>query len=107
VKGPGQSSVITIPFVQTIYSTKTGERLRVFKINYVDDGDFLACCTWHDALYNICVNGKKMERSCLLRVGDTLQMVRKKSGKVREFEMQLAMDSDIGLKTRFKKTNLQ
>ena len=94
VKGPGQSKLITIPFVQTIYNTKTGGRLRIFKIRYVDD--FLACCTWKDALYTICVNGKKMEGHCLLRVGDTLQMVRKKSGKVREFEMKLAMDSDIG-----------
>jgi hypothetical protein len=100
VNRPGRSILITIPFVQTICSTKTGEHLRVFKIDYVDAGDFLACCTWKDALYHICVNGKKMESHCLLRVGDTLQMVRKKSGKVREFEMKLAMDSDIGFVER-------
>lgn len=102
MKRPGRSNLVTIPFVQTIYNTKTGELLRVFRIKHVDDGHFLACCTWKDAKYTLCVNGKKMEKQCLLRVGDTLQMVRKKSGKVREFEMKLAMDSDIGFVERYE-----
>lgn len=95
VNGLGRTILITIPFLQTIVSRTTRGRQRVFKINYVGGSDFIACCTWNDELYSISVNDKKMESHCLLRLGDTLQMVRKKSGKVREFKMKLAIDSDI------------
>jgi hypothetical protein len=74
---------------------RTGERMNVFRVSLVPGKDFIALCTWKYGLYDIVLNGATMNTYCFLRAGDVLKMVRKKSGKTREFSMQLAVESDI------------
>jgi hypothetical protein len=90
----GMNKLSTIPFIQSIKNVRTGERWNVFRVSLVPGKEFIALCTWKYGLYDMVLNGTNMKTFCFLRVGDVLKMVRKKSGKTREFSMQLAAKSD-------------
>lgn len=91
----GVQKLSTIPFIQTIKNLRTGERINVFRVSLLPDKYFIALCTWKYGMYDIVLNGTTMNTFCFLRLGDVLKMVRKKSGKTREFSLQLAVESDI------------
>ena len=91
----GVQKLSTIPFIQTIKNLRTGERINVFRVSLLPDKYFIALCTWKYGLYDIVLNGTTMNTFCFLCLGDVLKMVRKKSGKTREFSLQLAVESDI------------
>jgi hypothetical protein len=97
----------TIPFIQAVMTpkrrwdpvtltfkkTKTRESSNVLLVDFVPNKHFIASCTCVHAEYHVCVNGRRItDPVCWVRVGDTLQMVTNKSGKVREFQMQLDFD---------------
>ena len=78
------------PFTLTFKKTKTRERWDVLHVDFVPNKDFIASCRCVHTDYHVCVNGRAItDPVCFVRVGDTLQMVKNKSGKVREFRMQL------------------
>ena len=81
------------PFTLTFKKTKTRESSNVLRVDFVTNKHFIASCTCVHAEYHVCVNGRRItDPVCWVRVGDTLQMVTNKSGKVREFQMQLDFD---------------
>jgi hypothetical protein len=97
----------TIPFIQAVLTpkrrwdpvtlsfkkTKRRESSNVLRVDFVPNKHFIASCTCVHAEYHVCVNGRRItDPVCWVRVGDTLQMVTNKSGKVREFQMQLDFD---------------
>jgi hypothetical protein len=88
-KSSGMKKLATIPFTQRIKDTRTGESSNLFRVSLVPGKQFMALCTWKYGLYDMILNGTKMKTFCFLRVGDVVKMVRKKSGKTREFSMQL------------------
>jgi hypothetical protein len=91
----GVQKLSTIPFIQSIKNLRTGERMNIFRVSLLPDKYFIALCTWKYGLYDIVLNGTTMNTFCFLRLGDVLKMVRKKSGKTRQFSLQLAVESDI------------
>jgi hypothetical protein len=81
------------PFTLTLKKTKTRERSDVLHVDFVPNKDFIASCRCVHTDYHVRVNGREIkDTECFMRVGDTLQMVKNKSGKVREFRMQLDFD---------------
>jgi len=91
----GVEKLSTIPFIQTIKNLRTGERINIFRVSLLQDKYFIALCTWKYGLYDIILNGTTMNTFCFLRLGDVLKMVRKKTGKTREFSLKLAVERDI------------
>jgi len=91
----GVEKLSTIPFIQTIKNLRNGERINIFRVSLLPEKYFIALCTWKYGLYDIVLNGTTMNTFCFLRLGDVLKMVRKKSGKTREFSLKLAVESDI------------
>ena len=66
------------------------ERSDVLNVDFVPNKYCIASCRCVHAEYHVCVNGREItDPVCFMSVGDTLQMVKNKSGKVREFQMQL------------------
>ena len=91
----GVHKLSTIPFIQSIKNVRTGERMNVFRVSLLPDRYFIAMCTWKHGMYDIVLNGTTMDTFCFVRLGDVLKMVRKQSGKAREFSLQLAVERDI------------
>jgi hypothetical protein len=85
----------TIPFIQKINNVLSGKRMNIFNITLLPEKYFVALCTWEHNMYDMVVNGVLKRESCLLRVGDVLQMVRRRTGKIREFRIGLAVETDI------------
>lgn len=91
----GVCKLATIPFTQTIRNVATGENVKIFTVNLVTENYFVALCECRRGLYKVLVNDKVVRSCCLVRPGDVLKMIRKNSGKIREFSILLGLESEI------------